>query len=284
MPNLMEDFDEIGAHKLNQLREAEKSGDGVQLPFPAANIWVMNGAPNQKTATQSCPVLYYGGWATDAGKLDELLQAGHVPAGLDKWVAFDAPGDKGEWRGLGARVATAAFITHRARWISGDGRSSGPEYDAGAGLTRQHAQFLTLLYSNSKPWGYAVLTAKGYQVANVKAAIKAWEAAIAPFRKELNAATLPLSAFAISIGTYGAEPKFTPVGKGGSTSKITPIEAVIPAELSADKVRQRFIGSQHVYANAERLEQAREWLGTWKTAAREEAAAAPEPQEDSIPF
>lgn len=283
MTDLMQDFDEIGAHKLNQLREAEKTGEGVQLPFPVANLWVMNGDARQKNSAAACPMLYYGGWAGDATKLDELVQTGNVPAPLDKWAAFESPSDKGMWNGLGARLVTAAIITSRSRWISSDGRSSGPDYDAAAGLTRQHGQFLALLYSQSKPWGYAVLSAKGYQVANVRAAIKAWEQAIAPFRKELNAATLPLSAFAITLGTFGPEPKFVPVGKGNNTSKITPIEAMIPAELSADKVRQRFIGSQNVYANADRLEQARPWLAAWKTAAREEQAVEPE-VEAEIPF
>lgn len=283
MTDLMKDLNGIDEVALGQLREAEKTGEGVQLPFPVANFFVYNGDARQKTAAKDCPVLYFGGFAGDAHKITELVDAGDAPAPLAKWYPFEGAGEKGSWDGVGSRLVTISAITHRARWTSQDGRS-GPNYDAEAGLTRRHLQLLCLLYNDSKPWSYAVITAKGYQAQNLLGAISAWGKAIAPFRKELNAVALPLSAFALTIGTTGAEPKFVSVGKGNSTSKITPIEAVIPEGLTADMVGKRFIGAQNLRANAEHLDQARDWLAAWKTGAvtRDEAPAREE--ETEIPF
>lgn len=280
MADLMKDFTDIDQVALNQLRDAERGGEGVKLPFPTLNIWVNNGDARLKANATACPMLYYGGWATDNEALGELILAGHVPSDLEKWSAFEGAGDKGNWQGRGSRLVTAAIIASRSRWLAPDGKTAGPHFDAAKGLKRQHVQWLSLLYVNSKPWGYAVLTAKGYQAMNVTNAIKDWAAAIQPHRAALNAQALPLSAFAITLGTTGPEPVFKDVGKS-ATSKITPIVAVIPADLTAEKVAQRFIGAQNVRANNERLAQAADWLAAWKG----KTEAEPEPElEAEIPF
>lgn len=262
MTNLMQDFTDIDQVALNQLRDAERSGDGVKLPFPALNIWVNNGDARMRANKDTCPMLYFGGWATDNETLGELILAGHAQTDLDKWAGFEGAGDKGNWQGRGSRTVTAAIIANRSRWLSPDGKTSGPHYDAAKGFKRQHVQWLALMYANSKPWGYVVLTAKGFQAMNVANAIKDWGAAIAPFRAALNAHTLPLSAFAITIGTSGAEPVYKEVGKS-ATSKITPMVAVIPPDLTAEKVAQRFITAPNVRINNEHLAQAADWLAAW---------------------
>jgi hypothetical protein len=275
MTDLMKDFTEIDTVALGNMREAERTGEGVNLPFPVLNVFVMNGDARQKAAGTICPMLYFGGWATDNDKLAEMLLDGKAQTDLDKWPAFEGAGDKGSWNGRASRTVTAAIVASRARWIGMDGKA-GPHFDREKGLTRQHVQWLSLLYNASKPWGYAVLTAKGYQAQNVAQAIKEWGAAIQPYRAALNAASLPLSAFAITLGTQGPEPKFTPVGKT-ATSKITPIEAVIPPDLSAERVSQRFIGAANVRANSERFAQAAEWLAAW---GKGRAEAKPNPLEE----
>lgn len=284
MTDLMKEFTEIDQVGLGQLRDAEKTGEGVQLPFPVLNVWVWNGDQKQKTSAAACPMLYFGGWATDSGKLGELILGGSVPSDLEKWSAFESAGDKGAWDGRGSRTVTAAVIAYRSRWLGKDGKVAGPHFDREKGLTRQHGQWLALLYINSKPWGYTVLTAKGYQAQNVAKAIKDWAAAIQPFRRELNAQNLPLSAFAITLGTQGAEPKFVAVGKD-ATSKITPIEAVIPADLTAERVAQRFIGATRVRENTDHLARAAEWLAAWGKGKADTAPAADEqPAEAEYPF
>ena len=260
--NLMQDFTDIDAVALDQLRTAEQGEGGVKLPFPVLNIFVMNGDPKQKAAATACPMLYFGGWAADSTKLGELILAGHVPSDLDKWSAFEGAGDKGSWQGRASRTVTAAFIASRSRWLAQDGKAYGAHYDAAKGFRRQHVQWLGLLYISSKPWGYAVLTAKGFQAKNVADGIKDWSAAIAPHRAALNAQALPLSAFAITIGTAGPEPVFKAVGQAAQ-SKITPIGAVLPAALSAEAVAQRFITAPNMRLNNEKLAAAREWLAAW---------------------
>lgn len=282
MTDLMKDFSEIDELALGQLRDAEKTGDGVQLPFPVLNVFVFNGDPRQKAAVAACPMLYFGGWATDNDKLGELLLAGKLPADLDKWGGFEGAGDKGSWNGRGSRTVTAAIITSRSRWINQAGES-GPHFDKAKGLTRRHQQWLALLYNASKPYGYAVLTAKGYQAQNVAKAITDWAAAIQPHRAALNAQALPLSAFAITLGTDGLEPNYTAVGKT-STSKITPIGAVIKAGLTAEMVGQRFIGAANVRGNTEHLAAAAEWLAAWKGKAKDERPAAEDEQPVEEPF
>lgn len=262
MTDLMKEFTDIDQVALNQLREAERGGEGVKLPFPALNVWVNNGDARMRANKDTAPLLYYGGWATDGEALGELILAGHVPSDLEKWAAFEGAGDRGNWQGRGSRTVTAAFVASRTRWLAPDGKTAGPHFDAAKGFKRQHVQWLVLLYILSKPWGYAVLTAKGYQAMNVANAIKDWGAAIQPHRAALNAQALPLSAFAITIGTTGPEPVFKDVGKS-ATSKITPMVAVIPPDLTADLVSKRFIGANNVRVNNERLAAATEWLAAW---------------------
>lgn len=262
MTDLMKDFTDIDAVTLGQLSDAERGGEGVKLPFPVLNAWVYNGKAANKRDAQTIPVLYFGGWATDNDELGKLVLNGSVPTDLDKWGGFEGAGTKGNtWNGRGTRYITAAFIASRARWIGQDGKA-GPHFDKAQGLTRQHKQYLTMLYVNAKPWAYAVLSAKGWQTSNVDNAIKAWAAAIAPHRAALNAATLPLSAFALTVGTFGPEPHFKEVGSGNSKSVITPMEAGLLPD-SAEKVAQRFIGAPLMRQNAERLAQAAEWLTAW---------------------
>lgn len=265
MTDLMKDLSEIDrAATLAPLSQAEKGDGGVQLPFPVAYLWALNGDAKQKNAAKSCPPLYFGGLAGDSDALGELVEQGIIP-GLPKgWTAYEGAGDKGSWNGLAGRTLAACFIASRTRWIGQNGES-GPEYAPDKGLTRRHMQSLTFAYSDGKPWGYAVVTTKGYQVNYLTEAIAAWGKAIAPHRKALNAVGLPLSAFALTVGTQGDEPNFVSVGKA-ATSKITPLQAILPAELTAERVAQRFIGADRLRENAARLEQAREWLAAWKSA------------------
>jgi hypothetical protein len=279
----MKEFTDIDQVALNQLRDAERGGEGAKLPFPALNIWVNNGDARMKAAGTTCPMLYFGGWATDGEALGELILAGHVPSDLEKWTAFEGAGDRGGWQGRGSRTVTAAFIASRTRWLAPDGKSAGPHFDAAKGFKRQHVQWLTLLYILSKPWGYAVLTAKGYQAMNVANALKDWGAAIAPHRAALNAQSLPLSAFALTIGTVGPEPVWKEVGKS-ATSKITPMVAVIPPDLDSAKVAQRFIGANNVRVNNERLAAAADWLAAWGKAGKDTTAPDDIPAEIEQPF
>lgn len=284
--DLMKSLEGLEQNAIDALRSAERANDGVQLPFATAVIYWHNGQASQKRFAKDCPPLYYGGWATDPDKITELVEAGDATGPLDNWSEFEGAGDKGSYRAIASRTLTIATIASRKRWVSQDGKTSGPDYDKALGLTRQHLQLLALAYIGGKPWGHVTLTVKGWQVKYLADAITAWNKAIAPFRKELNATQIPLSAFAITLGTYGTEPNYVSVGQT-ATSKITPVQAVIPADLSAEKVGQRFIGAHNLRVNAERLDQAKEWLAAWKqgrTAAADDNGADEAEAAPVIPF
>lgn len=271
MTDLMKDLEGIAVFALDQLREAQRTSDAVSLPFPAPYIYAHNGDPRSKSHAQTCPVLYFGGWATDQTALGELIEDGSVPGALKGWTAFSGANDKGEYSNVGARALTFSFVGHRDRWLNSEGRAS-HHFNKETGHTRRHIQVLALLYSDSKPWGYAVLVAKGYQAIYFYKALEAWKKAITPFLKELNGTQLPISAFAITIGNTGEAPTFEKVGKTAQSS-ITPLAAIIPADLNAEKVAKRFIGAANIAANAERLGMAKEWLAAWSKADDKEAPA-----------
>ena len=285
MTDLMKDLEGIPVFALEKLKNAETTGEGVKLPFPALYAFVTNGDPKQKAAAKTAPALYYGGFATDAVKAGELVDDGSLPHLPEGWAPFSGVGEKGDWDGLCVRAITIARIASRAHWINQEARQSGPHYDAAKGLTRQHLQVLCLLYSASKPFGYCVLTAKGFQAKNLMDAFTAWKTAIGKYAKEINASTIPLGGFAITIGTQGEQPDYVSVGKA-ATSKITPIKALIPDDFSAEKLAKRFIGAQNLSANAERLDIAAEWLAAWqkRDVATDDQGAEAAPPVEEIPW
>jgi hypothetical protein len=280
MTDLMKDLTELETAALDSLRQAEQTGEGVRLPFPVGYFHVINGDPRLKKAGETAPALYFGGWACDSDKMGELVDDGAVPALPVGFVAYEGQGEKGSYNGLCARAITISAVANRQRWISGDGTASGPHFDAAKGLTRRHLQLLAMIYTGGKPWGYGVLTAKGFQAQNVLKALGEWERAIAPLKKTLNATQFPLSCFAISLGTAGEQPVYESVGKTAQT-KITPIKAIIPSDLDAEKLAKRFIGKNNLAINAERLAMAAEWLAAWKAKDAQRAEPeAPAPDED----
>ena len=278
MSNLAEQIPEIDQAQMGKLRDAETAGGGVQLPFPVAYIHWQNGDPKAKAHAKDNPALYFGGWATDNDKLGQLVEDGVVAGYPEGWSAFEGHGENA-WNGMATRAITFSFISTRERWLGADGVSYTAEYDPEH--TRRHLQTLALLYSAAKPWGYTVLTAKGFQAKYFREAVAAWSKAIAPHRKAIGAATLPLSAFAIRVGTAGEKPEAVAVGRT-ATKSITPIRPIIPDDLTAEAIEKRFIGATNLRANIERLEMAGEWMAAWKetTRARSGGASEEPPAED----
>lgn len=272
MTDLMKTLEGIEQSALNELSKAGKLGEGVELPFAAAYFWAMNGQRNMAAIAKECAPLYFGGFATDADKFMALEI--ETPSGLN---AFTGSSDRGEWNGLATRVLHFALIGKRTRWLSKDGSFSTHYKDT---HTRQHIQVLGLGYANGKPWIPVVVSAKGYQAKHIIESVKAWEKAIAPFKKELNATQFPISCFVISIGTQGDKPEFVNVGQTGAQSSITPIRAVSTDGMTAEKVSKRFIGPDVLRANAERLAQAADWLKAWHESAENGSRNAYVPEPD----
>jgi hypothetical protein len=73
---------------------------------------------------------------------------------------------------------------------------------------------------------------------------------------------VPAWCFYLSLGTIRSEIKIKSVGKG-STSNITPIEAYLPDQVSAELLEKLYVGKQ-IYADMVAIkEDAKEWLEAW---------------------
>lgn len=244
---------------LDDLRGAEKPEGGVRLPFGVVFAHVVNGDPKLKNQDD---VQYFGGWAMDSDKVGEAIDAGDFDRYPRGWGPFEGISGTGTWNALGSRVSLVAPIAYRSSWLASDGMTRRPRYDRAGGFTRRHVQYLCQL-SDGERWGPVVLSAKGYQTQYLLEALDMWRRAIAPLLKEINATQFPLSAFWVAIGTNGATPEYTNVGKS-STSRITPIRAALPEHMTAEQLDGRFVGPKTVQQNAELLHQAAEWLAAWR--------------------
>lgn len=273
MTDLMKDLDELDQHAIEGLKTAQTDGEGVRLPFPAAYAWVINGDVKQKAQATSCPPLYFGGWAMDQESTGELVEAGVIPGYPKGWMSYTGASDRGEYQSIAGRTLSFAPIAKRTRWVTSDGKNYGGEFDRDKGFTRRHIQYLVQMWSEGAPWGYTVLTAKGYQAQYLLESIAAWDKAISAHRKALNATQIPVSGFVVTVGTVGNTPNFVAVGST-ATSKITPVSALIPENLTAEQVAKRFVGKANLRANAEKLAEAAQWLTAWKEPARAAAPAA----------
>jgi hypothetical protein len=265
----------MAEYEIEAMRQAENSGGGVRLPFPALFIHVKNGDQKLRGAAASTPSLYFGGWEADAGQVAELIDAGVVTDTLKTWAAYDGVSGSKTWDAVGARQVAVSYIAKRERWISKDGQSWSPKYDEGH--SRRHLQVLVSLYENRGYYCPAILTAKGFQVSEVLNAFGVWDKAMAPLKKEINATSFPRGAFWLEIGTEGERPNFKTVGKPGSENMITPMTAVGADKLTADKLRKRYVGREILAANVRMLTEAKDWLAAWSEQRRLQPPAAEAP-------
>jgi len=245
---------------LDQLRDAERGGEGIRLPFPAMYAYVLNGDAKLK---QLGNVQYFGGFATDADKVGEMVEAGELPDFPEAWSAFEGQGEKGAYHSLGARSLRFAPIGYRQSWIGSDSAIRGEKYDPDKGLTRRHIQYLGQMLDDASHVFPVVITAKGYQAQNLIEALGRWKTALGPHLKALNATRFPLSAFWLHIGTTGPKPEFVTVGKK-TTHAITPIRPLIPEGLGLEAVAALFVGRENLMLHGELLSQSAEWRGAWK--------------------
>lgn len=254
----MEQLSGLSQQALDDLQSAQSQGEGIRLPFPALFCYVINGDSRLRNVT---PAQYYGGFATDLNFAGEMVDSGDIPSLPRGWEAYTSgDGDK-EYSNLSTRTIDFAFIKERASWLNKDGTSRIAKYDETH--RRRHIQYLGLIFVDGKYFSPGILSAKGYQVGYLTDSVSAWDKALNPLRKQLNATRLPRSAFWYTVGTFGDKPYFVEVGSDVK-NKITPVKAVVPSGLSAKDVEMRFIGADNINIAAELLAQANEWLNAWK--------------------
>lgn len=247
-------------------------GDAVKLPFSTAMFWVVNG--DHRLAQQQ-GVPYFGGWASDRAEFEAHAKAlgVEIPSVLQ---LLQFTGEESSYEAYTTRALAIAPIALRKRNAARE-----------EGKFRAHVQLLGLGMIATKEaridLGPVVLTAKGYQAKNVTDAFAKWERASAEARRT-HAKNLDAKFFYNVIGTFGTEPVFTSVGKV-QQSKITPITAQIPEEITADQLRGRFVGKENAARMAEMKQQAADWIADWKEEKQQSAPPVNDfAGEEEIPF
>lgn len=278
MTDLMKDLEDLELYALSKLNEAAQESSGTRLPFFSLYAHIINGNPQLKES--KCAARYFGGFSTDADKMAEAVENGDIPAYPAGWVSYTGASGEKEFPAMGTRAITVAVIKGRQSWLDKDGKSRAPDYDAQH--SRRHLQYLCAYANAGSFFSPIVLTAKGHQVDRLIKSVEAWERAIAPHRKALNATKLPRSAFWFTIGTSGEKPVFEEVGKT-TTHMITPVTAIVPPEMKTADVAGRFVGKDNVRLFAEFYEKAQEWLTAWK-APEQVQNYEPEPPQVEEPF
>jgi hypothetical protein len=239
------------------------STDRIELPFPAPYLYVINGQVSYKAQNNA---QYFGGWATDAVKLDEITQSNpvNVPAGYQRVTMAGKEGN--EYDAYITRSVLVAPIAKREAWYLDKQRQ--PHYVPGA---RHAVQILAYLAERIKgsntnlvthPWGPVVLTPKGYQASFVLNAIyKDWEKGTAEIRNRIAPGVSPYL-FYIAIGTFGQERKQVMVGKQ-SQSPVTPMSCYLGDKLSDAMVEGLFVGEEVAEVMVDLKNKAAEWLKAW---------------------
>jgi hypothetical protein len=262
-----------------KLQGSMQSGEGVELPFPVAYVWTVNGKPGMKSQADA---RYFGGWACKVEDMDAVAdqQALSAPAGWSKVDMVTNDGD--EFEAYITRRVYVAPIAKRTSWLKDKMRYA--DYREGA---RRHLQMLCYLAEETKaglaPWGPVVLTAKGRQVDHLFNAVNSWDKATAALRREV-APGVPAWCFYLAIGTFEKERMALNVGKPGAQSPITPLMAYIPKDMDADRLEKRYVGSDVAALMADLGDQAQPWLEAWgATNLRRSAAEAEDDAVDAPP-
>lgn len=270
--------------ELDSMAGGMKDGEGIKLPFPHLVIWAANGDRKMKQMATTSPTAYFGGWNLDHDLVQELGDTKELKTPLDQtgWLRTQKEGREGAYTVYETRVLHMAPICKRFSWLSKDGKSRTPDYDAGH--SRSHLQVLCLIGAQ-KPDGIlyvapAIVSVKGKgQTTALNNALKAWETQINANRQAMNAKGFPLFAWWQSIGTSG-EPNFVSVGPSKDSSDITPVKAVMATDkLTPEQMGKRFVGPDCFQLAKILLQDAKPWREAWKSPAesKQRGQQAPPP-------
>ena len=269
------------AIQLNQrtadaLGQGMNMGGGIELPFHAPVLWVVNGDARMRQANNA---LYFGGWA---GKMTDIQEAqrnwdvNFLPHGFTEGEIV--PGQGAAFPAYLTRSLLVAPIGLRTSWI-GQGQARHDHYEPGY---RQHVQALVFVGAREKggmvPWGPVVLSAKGYQAGNITKAFKDWEKHTSAIRKTV-APGIPAWCFYLAIGTFGKDRVAIQVGKN-SQSPITPISAYLPENLDEATMESLFVTEEVAEEMATYLADAGEWLNAWGKASEKASGGQPARNQD----
>ena len=289
---MTENYFDIGAAQ-DIVRQSMNPTDAVVLPFFAPVFYWTRGRPN--IPEQQSGVQHFGGWQTDAVRLEEEL-GGDIP--FERLIRETiVTGDGESYDAYVCRYLIVATIGRRFRLTKRtlpDG-SLDPQ-DKGRG----HLQVLAYSTGFDKdnkayiPWLPVVLSAKGMSANSLDKVLKKWQKVTAEAR--VQAGKVSSDFFWNRLGTFGKEVKKETVGKKGAQNYITPIQLMLPDKIDLDFLKKVFVGKEIAEKMGQCAEQAQEWLHAWdklrgtrgdKTAPNEPESptdAPPDQTDDEAPF
>ncbi len=251
------------------LIDAANTGDSIQLPFPALNLWVHNGKSDMKMNADRVPALYFGGFACNEEQYDELIASGDMQP-MAKWGLAEFASTSGEdYTNYLTRAIWIAPIAGRESWLNGNDNSRYHHFKRETGHTRQHIQILCALGVMDEGGtithnGMCVVSAKGYQGKYLRKALKAFWKGSLEARKAANAAgsSITPAMFWHRIGTFGNTPDYQMMGSGQKKSSITPVTAS-PNPIAPEHIQKLFVGLDLIKLFNEKRFDAEEWLHAW---------------------
>ena len=262
---------ELDQNVANRLNEGMTTGGGIELPFYAPVLWVVNG---EAKLSKVGGAQFYGGWAAKEEEITACVDYGLVvPSNLT--FGDMTANDGTTFNVFTTRNVIVAPIATRKAWLKDQVRHS--SYVEGG---RQHVQALCWMCNwetdgenkQRVSWGPVVLSAKGYQANNLVGAFKAWDKHTSAMRRKV-APGVPAWCFYLAIGTFGKERKAEQVGKSAK-SPITPIGAYLPENLNEETLTALFVGQDVAAQMADALTDAKEWLSAWAEPSHDQFGAA----------
>ena len=246
--------------------EGGLSTGGIQLPMKVPYLWVKNGEVARK---KDGGALYFGGWAVNMEEMDSIcgeFKRG-LPFGLKEIAVIPSADSSDKEIELNLYVSRAILFAPLAMRESSI-LKDGTRVVAFSRGGRPHTQVLGLLAQVDKDasvWGYAVLSAKGYQAGNVMDSIRKAQSAIkAACKKTEGFGLAPSNAFWMQLGTFSTKREAIKVGGGDSQSEITPIGVLLPEAINAEWLEKHYIGDDNVLQARDVMKTCREWLDAWK--------------------
>lgn len=248
----------LNADLTNKINEGFTLTEG-SLPFPAPVLFVING--DVKAIKDPAPAMFYGGWATDKGSMDTIVENEKREL-LKNLVPTGLVNQQGELIDIYAtRSVIVAPVVKRVIWITKDGDRTN-DFIKGA---RQHVQVLAILADSAfNIWGPVILSAKGFQAKNLLESFTTWQRHTAVIRAK-EAQGIPAWLFFSAIGTFGKDRKQEMVGGGDKKSAITPIDTYLP-EMTADMLGKLYGGETLANMIVDLNEKADEWRKAWSGA------------------
>jgi hypothetical protein len=248
----------------------------IKLPFPAPQLWWMNGKPELEHVNEVQNAQRFGGWGCDQ---DEISEHGVSYAAQAGWQLFELRGSANTYQAYLTRQLWAAPIVRRSAWFKG--RNPG---DRDISRT-QYLVFLAKINPADKtfsPMGPAILSTKSLTGLDLDACFKEFKGKTAELRID-EGKTIPPNYFYHPLGTWGKTPQYKERKSkaNGQGTLVTPPALFVPpgAGFTLETLQRWFVGAEVIGKMAQLYDQSQECGAAWQnrkdTRAADQLAAGP---------